>query len=83
MDYDIGLSIEPNNHWLLVGRGINWTRAGKPDRAIPDLDRAILIQPENAAGFFHRSWAYRKWAMLPGPKPTGERRWHSTVERAT
>jgi tetratricopeptide (TPR) repeat protein len=60
MDYMIGLTIEPRNHWLLVGRGINLIHAGSFHEALKSLDRAIEVQPNNAAGFIHRSWAYRK-----------------------
>jgi len=59
-DYDIGISVESKNPWLLTGRGIASFKAGDLGAAIDCYNRAIEADPKWANAYIHRSWAYRR-----------------------
>jgi len=46
----------PKNHVALSQRGRLYVEMGMPDRALPDLERAIQLLPKYQYAYAYRAW---------------------------
>jgi len=55
--YDKAMAADPRNASALLWRGITWTKLGFFDRALADLDRAVVLEPNYLNAVRHKALA--------------------------
>lgn len=69
-DIDAALARDPTNPSLYVERGRAFTRIYEWDRALADLDRAVMLAPARADVYYYRGLLY---ASAPGGRDAQSR----------